>query len=88
MVSSQWLRSLPQEAQDIILDEFNIAGEKTSERLAELDNFYREEMVNKGMEVIPYEDLDIAAFKANAEAVYETLNIVDAVNSLKADLGK
>lgn len=88
VVSSQWLRSLPQEAQDIILDEFNIAGEKTSERLAELDNFYREEMVNKGMEVIPYEDLDIAAFKANAEAVYETLNIVDAVNSLKADLGK
>lgn len=88
VISSQWLRSLPQEAQDIILEEFNIAGEKTSERLAELDNFYREEMVNKGMEVIPYEDLDIAAFKANAEAVYETLNIVDAVNSLKADLGK
>lgn len=88
VVSSQWLRALPQEAQNIILEEFNIAGEKTSERLAELDNFYREEMVNKGMEVIPYEDLDIAAFKANAEAVYETLNIVDAVNSLKADLGK
>ena len=88
VVSSQWLRALPQEAQDIILEEFNIAGEKTSERLAELDNFYREEMVNKGMNVIPHEDLDIDAFKANAEAVYETLNIVDAVNSLKADLGK
>lgn len=88
VVSSQWLRSLPQAAQDIILEEFNLAGQYTSERLAELDDFYRTEMVNKGMEVIPYEDLDIDAFKANAEAVYKTLDIVDAVNSLKADLGK
>ena len=45
-------------------------------------------MVNYGMEVIPYEDLDIAAFKANADKAYETLGIADAVAALKADLGK
>lgn len=88
VISSAWLRALPEEFQQIIFEECQAAGERTSQQLAELDDFYREEMIKYGLEFIPYEDLDIDAFKSNAEAVYETLGITEAVNSLKADLGK
>lgn len=88
VISSQWLRSLPEEYQSIIIEECQAGGERASASLAELDEGYLEEMVNYGMEVIPYEDLDIAAFKANADKAYETLGIADAVAALKADLGK
>lgn len=88
VISSQWLRSLPEEYQDIIVDECRAGGERASTALAELDESYLNSMVEYGMEVIPYEELDIDAFKANAEAAYETLGIADAVAALKADLGK
>lgn len=88
VISTQWLKSLPEEFQDIIIEECEAAGERTSQGLAELDDYYLQQMVDYGMEVIPYEDLDIDAFKANAEIAYETLGLTDAVNSLKADLGK
>lgn len=88
LISSTWLRQLPEEFQQIIIEETEAAGERTSQRLAEQDDFYREEMEKAGMEVIPYEELDIEAFKAKAEAAYDELGITEAVNSLKADLGK
>lgn len=88
VISSEWLRALPEEFQSIILEECQAAGERTSQQLAELDDYYLDEMIKYGLEFIPYEDLDMDAFKANAEAVYETLGITEAVNSLKADLGK
>lgn len=88
VISSQWLRALPEEFQNILLEECEAAGERTSTRLAELDSYYLDEMVKYGLEVIPYEEMDIDAFKASAETAYATLGITDAVNSLKADLGK
>lgn len=88
LISSTWLRELPEEFQQIILEETEAAGERTSKRLAEQDDFYREEMEKAGMEVIPYEDLDLEAFKEKAEAAYDELGITEAVNSLKSDLGK
>lgn len=88
MISSQWLRALPEEFQQIIIEETEAAGERTSERLAEQDDFYREEMVKAGMEIIPYEELDIDAFKTSAEAAYDELGIADAVDKLKTELGK
>jgi len=88
IISSKWLRNLPQEFQDIILEECNAGGQRTSEKLAELDDFYFKEMQKYGMKVISHDELDMKAFMANAELAYKKLGLTEAVNALKADLGK
>ncbi len=89
VISSAWLRALPEEFQQIIIEECQAAGARTSQRLAESDNSCIEDMVNNhGVTFIPYEDMDIDAFKANAEKVYKNLGIVDQVAMLKEQLGK
>jgi TRAP-type C4-dicarboxylate transport system substrate-binding protein len=88
LISAGWFRALPEEHQAIILEECEQAGARSSDALAENDSFYLAEMEKAGMQVIPYADVDIAAFKAKAEEAYAALGLTDSVRQLKVELGK
>ena len=85
-VSAGWFRSLPEEYQRIVREECKAAGDVVTKNNEELDASRIQEMVDKGMELIPSEQLDIEAFKANAQPSYEVLGISDAISRLKEDL--
>lgn len=85
-VSADWFRSLPEEYQQIVRDECKAAGDIVTKNNEELDAARIQEMVSNGMELIPFDTIDIDAFKENAKASYEVLGISEAIEVLQKDL--
>lgn len=86
--SSEWFNDLPEEYQTILIDEANKAGIEVSEQLeAEAEN-HKQAMIDDGMKYIPYEDLDIEAFKKAGQAAYDALDLNGAREAVYEELGK
>jgi len=85
-ISAQWYRSLPEDLQRIVRDECKAAGDRVTQNNEALDAERIAEMSEKGMEVIRYDQLDVEAFKQNAQSSYEVLGIGDAIQRLLGDL--
>lgn len=86
--SADWFNKLPEEYQKILIDECNVAGLEVSELLQKNAVKDRQFLIDKGMTYIPYEDLDINAFKKAGAAVYDDLKLNDAREAVYAELGK
>lgn len=88
IVSSKWFNSLPAEYQRILQEECDKAGREVSRENERFGEEAKDKLAAEGMTIIPYSELDIAAFKKAGIAAYETLGILDAYNQVHKEIGK
>jgi TRAP-type C4-dicarboxylate transport system substrate-binding protein len=88
VISAEWFNSLPEEYKTIVIDEANKSGIKASQYLQEQSETHKQALIDEGMEYIPHEDLDIAAFKKSGQAAYDALNLNEARDAVYEELGK
>lgn len=81
VVGTSWFRTLSDEQQQILLEEAAAAGKWTTEQVIASESEFEAMMVKGGATV---HEVDIAPFKAAAEAVYTKLGLED----LKADVDR
>ncbi len=86
--SSEWFNKLPAEYQTILLDECNKAGLEVSEQMEKNTDAAKQAMIEAGMEYIPYDQMDIAAFKESSKKAYEELGLIEARDAIFAELGR
>lgn len=88
VVSAAWFNSLPEEFQKILVDEANKAGIEVSNQLAQAAAANRQFFVDQGMTLIPFNDLDIAAFRASGQQAYRALGLEAARDRIYRELGR
>lgn len=86
--SAEWFNSLPEEYQTILIEEANNAGLEVSEQLEAEAESHKQAMIDAGMNYIPYNELDIDAFKKAGQAAYDALDLNDARKAIYEELGK
>lgn len=86
--SADWFNSLPEEYQQILVEEADKAGYAVSESIQENADALKQELIESGVTVVPYEEIDIEAFKAAGEKAYEVMGITDAKDAVYEGLGK
>ncbi|AEH51079.1 C4-dicarboxylate TRAP transporter substrate-binding protein [Pseudothermotoga thermarum] len=85
VVSAKWFNSLPPEYQKILVEECDKAGIETSLKIMkELDAYYKQQVISKGMQIIT--DVDKQAFMQAAEQCYKVLGLLDARNQLMKEV--
>ncbi|WP_152658085.1 C4-dicarboxylate TRAP transporter substrate-binding protein [Oceanobacillus sp. CFH 90083] len=85
IVSEEWFDSLPEEFQEIVLEEAKAAGETASEMSMESSNEYEGLMKEAGVE---FHEVDREEFKELADSVYETMGLQEIRDEVNAVLGK
>ena len=86
--SAAWFDSLPEEYQKILVEEADNAGYAVSQSIQDNADAVRAQLIESGVTVIPFEEIDIEAFKAAGEKAYEVMGITDAKNAIYEGLGK
>ncbi|MCM3760015.1 C4-dicarboxylate TRAP transporter substrate-binding protein [Alkalihalobacillus oceani] len=86
--SAEWFNSLPEEYQTILIEEANNAGLEVSEQLEAEAEGHKQALIDAGMNYIPYDELDIEAFKKAGQAAYDALDLNDARKAIYEELGK
>lgn len=87
--SAEWFNSLPEEYQLALTEECDKAGiEVSNEILGGLSDEAYGKLEAEGMTIIPYEDIDIDAFKERSTQAYETLGILDVRDAVFEEMGK
>ncbi len=84
VVSSKWFDSLPEEYQQILVEECDKAGLETSYLIAENTAKVKETVQEEGMTVI--EDIDLEAFMEAGKAAYEVLGLTEVREQLYKEL--
>jgi len=86
VVSADWFNSLPEEYQQILVEECDKAGLETSYGMEEQIPDFRRRAEEQGMTIIPTEEIDIEAFKEAGKAAYEVLGISDVREKIIKEL--
>ncbi|MGE4413671.1 MAG: C4-dicarboxylate TRAP transporter substrate-binding protein [Candidatus Caldatribacteriota bacterium] len=86
VISAKWFDSLPEEYQKILVEECDRAGLETSYAMEEQIPDYRRRAEEKGMTIIPTEEIDIEAFKEAGKAAYEVLGIAEVREQILEEL--
>lgn len=86
VVSSQWFNALPEDHQTALVEECRTAGQETSEVIRQATEEAKATLVERGMEVV--DDVDMEAFRAAGDEAYAALGILDAKNTVHAEIGK
>lgn len=88
VVSADWFNKLPADYQKILEEECTKAGLEVSESLAKDADNVRQELIKKGMNYIPQNQLDVVAFRKAGASAYEALKLTEARDAVYVDLGK
>lgn len=89
IVSSEWFDKLPEEYQTILEEECERAGLEVSEEImGKLAEEARENLEEEGMTIIPYDEIDIDAFKERSRQAYEELDLLDVRDQIFEEMGK
>lgn len=88
IVSAKWFNSLPVEYQKILQEECDRAGQEVSREVEQFSEEAKAKLAEAGMIIIPYEDIDIPAFKAAGISAYEKLGILADYKQVQSEIGK
>lgn len=88
LVSDSWWNTLPDEYKTILVEDCNAAGLTASQELADTAAQSKQALMDAGMNLIPYEELDVNAFKAASQRAYDALDLADARAAVYGDIGK
>jgi len=86
IVGREWFDNLPEDLQQILIEENEKAGLETSRGMEQQAAQLRNEFTQKGMTII--QDVDLAAFRQAAEAAYTALNLTAVRDQIWQQLGK
>ena len=86
IVGREWFDNLPEDLQQILIEENEKAGLETSRGMEQQAAQLRDEFTQKGMTII--QDVDLAAFRQAAEAAYTALNLTAVRDQIWQQLGK
>ena len=86
LVSADWFNSLPEEYQQILVEEADKAGRETSQAMEEAIPGVKEELTQQGMTI--NENPDVEAFRQAGEAAYEKLGLTEARDQIWSEIGK
>ncbi|MFC3282456.1 C4-dicarboxylate TRAP transporter substrate-binding protein [Litchfieldella rifensis] len=86
VVSSRWFNGLPEEYQDILVEECRAAGQDASSKMEEAANEAKAELESEGMTVIT--EIDRQAFREAGQKAYEALDLVETKEQLMQEIGK
>lgn len=85
VISEKWYQNLPEEYQQILVDASYEGGIAASEETLEKDEEYEKTLTDNGMTIV---EVDIDAFKAATDHVYDDLNLRELKNQIDKELGK
>lgn len=85
IISEDWFDSLPEEYQEIVLEEARASGETATEMSMESSNEYEKLMKEAGVE---FHEVDREEFKELADTVYETMGLEEIRDEVNEVLGK
>ncbi|WP_319477791.1 C4-dicarboxylate TRAP transporter substrate-binding protein [Marispirochaeta aestuarii] len=88
VASAEWFNSLPKEYQDILLEEADKAGLEATQALEAKAGTDMQYLLDNGMTLIPWEELDSEAFIKSGQQSYEELGVVEAKEAIYKELGK
>ncbi len=86
--SADWFNSLPAEYQTILVEEADNAGYVVSESIQANADKVKAELIAGGVKVVPFEEVDVEAFREAGKAAYEVLGITAAKEAVYEALGK
>lgn len=86
VVSADWFNSLPEDYQEILVEEADRAGLETSEQMESQIAEIKEQLLAEGMTI--NEDPDLEAFREAGEAAYEALGLTEARDAIWEEIGK
>lgn len=85
VVSEKWFQKLPEEYQSILVDAAYEGGIAASEETLEKDAEYEKTLTENGMTIV---EVDVDAFKAATDHVYDDLNLRELKDQIDKELGK
>lgn len=85
VVSADWFNSIPEEYQEIVLEEAAAAGDLASEVAGEKSAEYEELMKEAGVE---FHEVNREEFKERTTSVYETMGLSDIRNEVNEVIGQ
>jgi TRAP-type C4-dicarboxylate transport system substrate-binding protein len=88
VVSAQWFNSLPEDLQQILVEECNRAGLEATQALEAKAAEDMQFLIDNGMELIAWEEIDNEAFVASGQQAYVTLGVTDIKAAIDAELGR
>jgi TRAP-type C4-dicarboxylate transport system substrate-binding protein len=88
VVSAEWFNSLPEDLQQILVEECNRAGLEATRALEAKAAEDMQFLIDNGMELIPWEEIDNEAFVASGQQAYVTLGVTDIKAAIDAELGR
>jgi tripartite ATP-independent transporter DctP family solute receptor len=86
VVSTEWFDSLPEEYQDILVEEADRAGLETSRAMEAAIPDVKAELREQGMTI--NESPDVEAFREAGEAAYEKLGLTEVRDKIWSEIGK
>lgn len=85
VISEKWFKSLPEEYQQILVEECDRAGLETSYLIEQNTQKVREEVTKRGMTIVT--DIDYDAFRKAGVAAYEKLGLSEVRKQIYQQLG-
>ena len=85
VVGEKWFTNIPAEYQEMLLEEFEKAGEEVARETIANDQKFEDLMVEEGVEVI---QPDVEAFKAASETAYEVLKYSELRQEIYEQISK
>lgn len=86
VVSAEWFDSLPEEYQEILVEEADRAGLETSQIMEDQIPEIKDQLEEQGMRI--NEDPDVESFREAGEAAYERLGLTEVKNQIWSEIGK
>ncbi|SEB03505.1 C4-dicarboxylate TRAP transporter substrate-binding protein [Rubrimonas cliftonensis] len=84
IVSEQWFQGLPEDIRGVLVEECRAAGQATSNRIADVQEAAKRQLVAAGMTVV--EDIDMEAFRAAGLKAFEVLGLGEAAAQIRGEL--
>ncbi|MEW6623025.1 MAG: TRAP transporter substrate-binding protein DctP [Bacillota bacterium] len=85
VVGTKWFKELPEEYQQILVEEAIKAGEYTTQKVLATEREFEEKMTAEGATI---HEIDVEPFKQSVDAAYEKLGFVELRNEIYKILGK
>ena len=86
VVSADWFNSLPEDYQEILVEEADRAGMETSEEMESQIAEIKQQLLDEGVTI--NENPDLEAFREAGEAAYEALGLTEVREAIWAEIGK
>jgi TRAP-type transport system periplasmic protein len=83
IVGEKWFEKLPEEYQEILVEEAKLVGAENARLIIELSDDFELKMVEEGMEVV---EVDLEAFKAAADKAYDVLEFRELRDRIYAEI--